>query len=514
MALTPRLEMRQGQALVMTPQLQQAIKLLQLSNLELHSYVQEELEKNPLLERDERSEAPAQNEADSDASSGAGDDQGSGLVETDIQLDNASGVTDAGGDLDTSFENVFDGEAASKPETETKVADVAGDAGWNSVTGSGGSFNGSDVDPMAFVSQEATLQDHLNEQVQIAIKDQAKRIIAADLIDSVDEAGYLTATVEGVADRLGTKPEEVEEVLKQIQRFDPPGICARSLQECLSIQLKELDRFDPAMEALIENLELLARHDFARLQKVCGVDLDDLRDMVQEIQDLNPKPGHAFGGEVAQPVIPDVFIRENQEGGWHVELNSETMPRVLVNARYYAEISTTAHNKDDKVYLNECLNNANWLVKSLDQRARTILKVATELVKQQDGFFAHGVQHLRPLNLKVIADAIETHESTVSRVAANKYISTPRGLFEMKYFFTSAIASTSGGDAYSAEAVRAKIKDLIDQEDPKKVLSDDKLVEILREAGVDIARRTVAKYREALKIPSSVQRRRLKKMSA
>jgi RNA polymerase sigma-54 factor len=361
---------------------------------------------------------------------------------------------------------------------------------------------------------ERTLREHLTEQLQIAITDPTKRMIGADMIDSVNEAGYMTASIEGIVDRLGAKQEDVEQVLSVLHTFDPPGIMARELGECLRIQLREKDRLDPAMEALLKNLDLLAKRDFPALGRVCGVDQEDILDMVSEIQDLNPKPGSAFGDSIIQPVVPDVFIREKPGEGWHVELNSETLPRVLVNARYYSQVSKSAHNKDDKVYLNDCLNNANWLVKSLDQRAKTILKVSTEIVKQQDGFLAHGVEYLRPLNLKTIAEAIDMHESTVSRVTANKYVATPRGVFDMKYFFTSAIPSNQGGEAHSAEAVRARIKTLIDDEDPKAILSDDKLVLLLRDGGIDIARRTVAKYREAMKIPSSVQRRRLKKLSA
>jgi len=236
--------------------------------------------------------------------------------------------------------------------------------------------------------------------------------------------------------------------------------------------------------------------------------------MISEIRALNPKPGLSFGGEAIQPVVPDVFVREAADGGWRVDLNTDTLPRVLVNSQYYAEVSGRAKDVADKTYLSDCFANANWLVKSLDQRARTILKVATEIVKQQDAFFVHGVQHLRPLNLKTVADAIEMHESTVSRVTSNKYMATPRGIFELKYFFTSSIPATGNGEAHSAEAVRHRIKVLIDGETPNDILSDDAIVERLRGDGIDIARRTVAKYREALKIPSSVQRRRLKKASA
>jgi RNA polymerase sigma-54 factor len=303
-------------------------------------------------------------------------------------------------------------------------------------------------------------------------------------------------------------------VVAVLQGLDPPGICARTLSECLTIQLKERDRFDPAMQALLAHLDLVARRDFSALRRICGVDDADLSDMIAEIRRLNPKPGLAFGSSVVQPIVPDVFVRPSQEGGWLVELNSDTLPKVLVNQTYYAEVSRTAKNDGEKSYLADCLQTATWLIRALDQRAKTILKVSTEIVRQQDAFFAHGVQFLRPLNLKTVADAIGMHESTVSRVTANKYMATSRGIFELKYFFTSSIAAADGGEAHSAEAVRHRIKQLIDAESAQDVLSDDTIVERLREAGIDIARRTVAKYREAMRIPSSVQRRREKQQLA
>jgi len=298
-------------------------------------------------------------------------------------------------------------------------------------------------------------------------------------------------------------------VLATLQTFEPTGVFARTLAECLALQLKERDRLDPLMAGMLDHLELVGRRDHAALMRILSVDADDLASMIDDIKSCNPKPGLVFGSDVIQPVVPDVFV----DGAWVVELNSETLPRVLVNGRYLSEVSPSM-TREDKIYLTECMNNANWLVKSLDQRARTILKVSSEIVRQQDGFLAHGVEHLRPLNLRTIADAIEMHESTVSRVTANKYVSTPRGLFELKYFFTSSIASVEGGEAHSAEAVRHRIKMLIDAESGTDVLSDDRIVEILRGSGIDIARRTVAKYREALRIPSSVQRRRLKALAS
>ena len=335
-------------------------------------------------------------------------------------------------------------------------------------------------------------------------------MILLALIDAVDETGYLRADLMDVATRLGCEIEDVQAVLGVLQGFDPVGVGARDLAECLSLQLKAKDRFDPAMEALMTRLDLVARRDMSQLTALCGVDAEDVADMISEIRQLNPKPGLAFGSEVVTPVVPDVFVKVGPDGGWLIELNTDTLPRLLVNNRYYGTVSKNARDKDSKNYLADCLNNANWLVKSLDQRARTILKVASEIVRHQDAFLTHGVRHLRPLNLRIIADAISMHESTVSRVTSNKYIATPRGLFELKYFFTASIQAMNGAESHSAEAVRDRIREMIENEEPREILSDDRIVALLTADGVNIARRTVAKYREALRIPSSVERRRLK----
>ncbi len=368
-----------------------------------------------------------------------------------------------------------------------------------------------DEDPLeSTVAGGGTLKDHLEEQVAIAALMPDDRLICMALIDVTDEAGYVRADLQDIADRLGTEIEDVEAVLGVLQGFDPVGVGARDLAECLSLQLKAKDRLDPAMAMLLTRLDLLARRDMAGLSALCGVDAEDIADMIAEIRDLNPKPGLAFGAEQVAPVIPDVFVRVGPDGAWLVELNSDTLPRLLVNSRYYAKVNKSARDKDSKTYLTDCLNTANWLVKSLDQRARTIVKVASEIVRQQDAFLTHGVRHLRPLNLRTIADAIQMHESTVSRVTSNKYIATPRGVFELKYFFTASIQSVNGAESHSAEAVRDRIREMIENEEARDILSDDRIVSLLTADGVNIARRTVAKYREALRIPSSVERRRLK----
>jgi RNA polymerase sigma-54 factor len=500
MALTQRLQLRQSQALVMTPQLMQAIKLLQLSNLDLAAYVDAELERNPLLDRG----------AESDAAPVAAAEPST----PEEPATDAWAQRDAGADADDGQpQPAFDGAGGEASEPVRPRADLP--AGYSEWAGVGpGGRDDSDYNLEAFVSAETTLADWLREQLTLAIAGPARRMIGHYLIDLVDETGYLVGDLEAAAEKLGTSLAEIEAVLGIVQKFDPPGVFARDLAECLAIQLKEQDRFDPAMQGLIANLDLVAHRDFAALKKICGVGDEDLADMIAEIRKLNPKPGLAFGSAPVQPIVPDVFVRAAPNGAWLVELNSDTLPKVLVNQSYYAEVSATARRDADKSYLADCLQNATWLVRALDQRARTILKVANEIVRQQDAFFASGVQHLRPLNLKTVAEAIGMHESTVSRVTANKYMATSRGIFELKYFFTSAIAAAHGGEAHSAEAVRHRIKQLIDAETANDVLSDDTIVEKLREAGVDIARRTVAKYRDAMRIPSSVQRRREKQVAA
>jgi len=515
MALSQKLQMRQGQSLVMTPQLQQAIKLLQMSNFELQAFVESELEANPLLERDERDEAgrdiSLDNNDEAPAQASAQNQDPCDMADALASPGEGSSSID---NFDTGLENVYADEATAD-KINREAAEPAGmtDSGWqvSSGSGGGGSFDGE----MAFdatLASERTLSDHLTEQLHLAVSDPAMRMIGAHLIGLVNEAGYLSGDIEGVADTLGAPLELVDETLKVLQTFDPPGIMARNLKECLAIQLRERDRLDPAMEIFIDNLELLAKHDLVRLKALCKVDMEDLRDMAAEVRSLNPKPGNLFGSVVVQPVVPDVIVRPAPDGSWAVELNSDTLPKVLVNNQYYAQVARGATQESDKLYLSECISNATWLVKSLDQRARTILAVAREIVRQQDAFLVHGVEHLRPLNLKTVADAISMHESTVSRVTSNKYFETPRGVFELKYFFTTAISSSAGGEDLSAESVRHKIRAMIDAETAVAILSDDQIVDQLCADGIDIARRTVAKYRESMNIPSSVIRRREKRM--
>lgn len=502
MALGARLEFRQGQSLVVTPQLQQAIKLLQLSNLELEAYVEAELERNPLLQREETD--PAADEAPVEA-------PGSDAERTlDLSSDETAPAERA---MDAGYDDLYADASPADRAQEQPREERAQLVDWSTAgKGGGGEFDGDELERLA--PKAKTLAEHLEDQVLLARFTAAEHAIALCLIDGVDEAGFLRAPLSETAERLGCDMAAVERVLERCQGFEPTGVMARSLEECLALQLKERGRYDPAMGAMLANLDLLARRELGALRQVCGVDDEDLREMIAELKGLSPRPGAAFGADAAPAVVPDVFVREDPLGGWRVELNSDTLPRLLVDQRYHQRISNRARSDAEKTFVSDCLSSANWLMKSLDQRARTILKVSSEIVRQQDGFFAFGVEHLRPLNLKTVADAIGMHESTVSRVTANKYMATPRGQFEMKFFFSSAIASTGGGEAHSSESVRKRIKQLIDGESGEQdVLSDDRIVEILKEAGVDIARRTVAKYREALRIPSSVERRRLLKAS-
>ncbi len=495
MAMKHSLDMRQGQSLVMTPQLQQAIKLLQLSNQELAEFVEAELERNPLLVKIEGDTAPAAETVETQR-------------QDEREREDRTSQSEAREQLDAPGEDVYEPGTGSDAALPANATGPSAKTDW-STAGNGQASE--DFDYTANLSSDITLQEHLHTQLNFAGLSDADRLIASRLIDETDETGYLRAPLEDIAKSLGADIANIEAVLGVCQGFDPTGVMARSVPECLALQLKDRGRFDPAMKAMLDNLGLVAKHDIKGLMDVCGVDKADIQEMLLELRQLSPKPGAGFSSETTVAVAPDVYVRELPNGMYAVELNSETLPRVLMDKAYYAEVTALPMREKEKEFISECAASATWLIKSLDQRARTILKVASEIVRQQDGFFAHGVAHLRPLNLKQVADAIEMHESTVSRVTTNKYISTPRGLFELKYFFSASIPATGGGEAHSAEAVRHRIKQLIDDESPEDVLSDDQIVEILTGFGIDIARRTVAKYRESLHIPSSVQRRRIGK---
>ena len=494
MVLGPRLDLRVSQTLVVSPQLQVAIRLLALSNLELEAEIRAEVERNPLLElASDGSEEAADTGGDPDPGAPGPPDgeQAEGLAAA-ARLAGEEQALDAPpeADLDADIEERFPGDGA---------ADRAGPAG---------DENRAILENLG--DRGKTLAEHLSEQAGTALAG-PDLAVALHLIGLLDEAGYLTEPLEEVALRLGIDLAQAERVLKVIQTFEPTGVGARNLAECLAIQAREADRYDPCMQALIAHLDMVARGDLARLKRVCGVDDEDLRDMLAELRRYDPKPGLAFGDRPVQPVVPDVFVRRTAEG-WAVELNTATLPRLVLNRRYHAELRARAagargRGRAERQFLDSCASRAQWLIRALDQRANTILRVSTEIVRQQEAFFLHGVSHLKPMTMRGLAEALELHESTVSRVAANKYLSCSRGVFELRSFFTHAVPAGSGADV-SVEAVKARLRALIAAEDPLRPLSDDQLVELLRAEGHAMARRTVAKYRESLHIPSSFERRR------
>ena len=478
MGLGPSLSIRQSQQLVLTPQLAQAIKLLQLNNLEL-----EELSKNPLLEArsDEDSDAPpaTAEEAETD-----GDEPPEDPGADDLIL--AQAEDDRPLDVDWTSEAL---------ETDS-FADVAGSAPADEAF---------DFDRVQYSA--GSLAEHLTDQLHGASgpTGDLARIIA----ETLEETGYLTVPLEQIADLTGASTAVVERALELVQDLDPPGVGARSLAECLALQAKAADRYDPAMARLIDNLDLLSKGRTADLKRICGVDDEDLADMIRELRAYDPKPGCRFSRQAAEDVTPDVFVRKTRDG-YSVELNQATLPRLLVNRRYYHELKSGPQDKRSRAWLSECLQSASWLVKALDQRARTIVKVVSEIVKRQQGFFDRGVSAMKPMTLREVAEAIGMHESTVSRATSNKYLLCDRGLYELKYFFGSGVSSAEGEGA-AAEAVKAAIKEVIDAE--AEILSDDAIAALLKQRGFDCARRTVVKYRESMGIGSSIQRRRMRKIA-
>lgn len=497
--LGPYLDLKQTQSqqLVMTPQLQQAIQLLQMNNMDLTEYVEGELEKNPLLEKDE---------------SNSGNDNDPSTDIDGTRHENAQSESDH---IESQFEQSWSGDETSSGENAQGQDHSSATSGMNNISGSGGSikFDSPEYSLENRMSDEKSLREHLSDQLMIACNDARDRAIGSLMIDQLTENGYLRTTPKELANQLGCSIERIEKLLHIMQGFDPTGIFALDLKECLALQLEEKDALDAPMKTLLQNLDKIADHDYTALCNICGVNETYLHDMISEIRALNPKPASLFDHVVVQTAVPDIFMRKlpaNLGGGWKVELNNDTLPKVLVNQEYHTIVSQSAVRKEDKEYLTSQMNAANWLIRALDQRAQTILKTAAAIIEEQDAFFNYGIEFLKPMTLKDIAEEIEMHESTVSRVTSGKYIGTPRGIFELKFFFSTALVSASGA-AHSAEAIKARIKTLIDAEDPKKILSDDKIVTILKEEGIDLARRTVAKYREAMHIGSSVQRRKQKK---
>ncbi|MEO7602197.1 MAG: RNA polymerase factor sigma-54 [Sphingomicrobium sp.] len=484
MALGPRIDLRVSQSLVMSQQLQAAIKLLALSNLEIEAVIAEELAKNPLLEARSQDGATESNviiRQDRETGEEAADPTGS-----DELIGKLGAIDDSPVDVDW---------RAAALDNDS-FADVGGGPGAEEAF---------DFDRLE--ASEEGLAEHLMAQLHGHGGTIGR--VAEAIVRELEETGYLDTALAVIAEATEASGQEAEAALALVQSLDPPGIGARSLEECIALQAKAADRHDPAMARLIANLDLLAKGRMGDLRRICGVDEEDLADMVRELRGYDPKPGCRFVRREPEAITPDVYVRRTA-GGWSVELNNAALPRVLVNRRYHAELKTGAKDKAAKAWLSDSLASANWLVKALDQRAQTIVKVATEIVRAQQGFFETGVSALRPLTLARVADAIEMHESTVSRVTSNKYIACERGMFELKYFFGSGVGHDSGEGA-AAEAVKAAIGQLIGEE--AEILSDDTLVDLLKGRGFDLARRTVAKYREAMGIGSSIQRRRQRKMT-
>ena len=484
MGLGPRLDLRVSQSLVMTQQLQAAIKLLALSNLEIEAVIADELAKNPLLEA-----RPAE-----------GGVAGESIIlrtdsETGEEAREPAGSDELIGRLGGTEDSPLDVDWREAALDNDSFADVGG---------GGASDEAFDFDRLE--ACESGLCEHLLAQLH-GVGGAIGRAAEA-IVHELEETGYLDTDLGMIAEAVGASRKEAAEALALVQSLDPPGIAARSLEECIALQAKAADRYDPAMARLIANLDLLGKGRMADLRRICGVDDEDLADMVRELRAYDPKPGCRFVSKEPEAMVADVFVRRTG-GGWSVELNNAALPRVLLNRRYHAELKAGAKDKAAKAWLGECVASAHWLVKALDQRARTIVKVASEIVTQQQGFFESGVAALRPLTLAKVAEAIDMHESTVSRVTSNKYLACERGTFELKYFFGSGVAS-DGGEGAAAEAVKDAIGKLIAAE--TDILSDDTLVDLLKAQGFDLARRTVAKYREAIGIGSSIQRRRQRKM--
>ena len=493
MAITPKLEIKQSQSLLMTPQLRQAISILQLNNLELSELIENEINANPLLEK----ESDKLQEISQETS------------EQTIDNINDSATNEEEFSTDIDIDNTFDDYASDR-----EGYDIPPDYDWQDYAKKKNTQNAEEADFDYFeqrLSQEKSIYDIIKEQISLNFITNKERMLATVLTEFLDESGYFRGDLETIAQKLHTTPQILTPVLDKLKTFEPSGIFAQSLQECIKIQLRDKNRLDPMMEGLLDNLELLGNKDFKILKKKLNITDEDLLSMITDIKSTDPKPAAKYNQKKADYIIPDVFITKTKHGEYKVELNQSSLPRLLINKDYYHQIKTADSNKNTGKYLKSQLNNADFLVRALRQRAETILRVTQELLKAQYDFFEKGIEHLKPLSLKDIADAAEIHESTVSRVTTNKYVHTPLGIFELKYFFSGATVSYSGGEAASSTAIKHKIKNMIEAESADNILSDDKLSELLARAGFQVARRTVAKYRESLNIPTSSVRKREKR---
>lgn len=510
--VAPHLALKQTQSLTMTPQLQQAIALLQMNNIELNEFVRQELDSNPLLQRADDSDETSDNGSSDDVthdyhhlSNYAAPDQRDKAVP--VQADKDSAMSDE-------FDRVYDDHQQDHHDTDRTDFSNVGSGGNRDFDTDGSAWDNyaSDVPP--------SLYEHLSQQIQLEFASPQDQMLALSLVEHLDEAGYFRGNLKKIAEQFAADLEDVELVLARCQQMEPAGLFALDLAQCLELQLKDQGLLTPAFHALLANLSLMGSHDYRKLQQKCNVSEDEFRRMLVQLKRLDPKPALAFTHDVVQTLIPDVTMRRNrnpqQPGTWIVELNPDALPKILVNQRYAAIVQQkgnrpkTKPDENQTEYLIDKLQSAQFLVKALDQRAQSILKIASEIVRQQEAFFAYGVAYMKPLVLRDIASAVEVHESTVSRITTQKYIETPRGTFELKYFFSSHVGGGVGSMEHTAHAVKARIKQLIDAENPKQILSDDQLVELLKLDDIPIARRTVTKYREALGIGSSVDRRRQK----
>lgn len=467
-----RLDMRMNQNLVMTPQLRMAIKLLQMNSMDVQSFVQQELLENPFLQQEEHSTKSDKNTERNEDRDYDGDD-----MPEDFGKDTG---------LDVEWDSMYEGTGSSTGASAAPAGGADSADAWERTA-----------------AYEETLKTHLNEQLGLSTDDAVTRFLGQFLIDAIDDAGYLSLDLTATAEQLGVEAQKLHETLELIQSFEPTGVGARNLSECLRLQLQARGQLDDVAEVVLDNLDILARHDVARLARLAGCSSEEAQAVCNRITHLTPKPGLKFGSDVSANVVPELVVTRGKDGQWRAELNAEAMPKILVNKGF----DIKGRTKDDKAYISEKMNRAEWLLKSLEQRAQTIYKVGNALLELQRGFFEQGVEHLQPLTLKTVAEKVDVHESTVSRVTNGKYMQTPMGVFELKYFFSSAIGTMGGNVEVASESVKAMIKRLIKAEDATKPLSDEAIVKGLKKEGIDVARRTVAKYREALGIPSSSRRR-------
>ena len=498
MALTPKIEIKQSQSLLMTPQLRQAIRLLQMNNLELNELVSEEINTNPLLESEEDrlNQAPDETLPTIDTPQG-----------TDIKTEEIPPSNDI--DYDNEFDDDFGSDRAG-------YDDIPTEADWKDYHQQ--KISNSDEDFDFFeqkLSAQKSLYSFLEEQISQKFTTPKERLIASRMMEFLDGAGYFRGNLTEISAKLNMPRTALQKILTSLQSCEPSGIFATSVAECLKIQLQDKDRYDPYMAFLLDHLDLVAEKKYKELKKAGGFSDEDLADMLREIKSLNPKPAADYDFDLTSYIIPDVFVRTNKYGEYLIELNSKSLPRILINQDYYREIkSYGSKDKSAQKYLKEKLSSANFLIKALHQRATTILRVSEEIVRFQRDFFEKGIDYLKPMLLRDVAERLEMHESTVSRVTNQKYMHTPRGLFELKYFFSSAAASYTGDENTSVTAIKHKIKQFIEEEKPQQILSDDMIVELLARQGIKIARRTVAKYREGMKIPTSAQRKKEKRLNS